>query len=303
MNILSQNKNGILFTSKIIKTLSFKTLTKLKKLSKHTELQRSRICFHNNNKIKFQEMFISMDNISLIKPSSHNYDETITIINGKCEFFFFNNKGNIIQKLIMGSYKSDLPFIVNIEKNNIHSLDVKTKTLQIFENLYSSFSKKNTFFPKWSDKNQYKYNKSYKNKKIFKPKILKIDNAKYQFKEKIFCINKKMLLNYENKLNHKLKKITLYLNDRNQYLSKQIIFLFKNYIDKKYIKVNIGFSLLIISGSVKIFIKSKRNTYKKIYLSNSTLNEYNNIFLRIEKNYFYKIETITEKAVLQMNTL
>ena len=93
MNVIQNKKKKLIFHKKDI-------VKKLKFLAKKNKRKRSRICFHNDNKNKTNEMIIALMKRSYIPPHIHpdGKSESYHVIEGKMNVYIFSR--NITRKMI-----------------------------------------------------------------------------------------------------------------------------------------------------------------------------------------------------------
>ena len=145
-------KNTLRNKKKLI-TYNNKIIDKLINLSEKSEISRSRVCIHLNNKSKTNEMIIALKKGSYIRPHMHpnGKSESYHIIKGKMVVNVFNNKGKLVKRIKMGEVQSNLSFYYRMSKGFCH-MPVATSKYCIYHETYSGpFSKKkDVVFPKWS---------------------------------------------------------------------------------------------------------------------------------------------------------
>jgi len=148
MNVIQNKKKKLIFHKKDI-------VKKLKFLAKKNKRKRSRICFHNDNKNKTNEMIIALMKRSYIPPHIHpdGKSESYHVIEGKMNVYIFSKKG-ILKKIVkMGDYRSGLNFYYRMNKGFYHMPVSVTKFCVYHETYSGPFIKTNDVkFPKWAPK-------------------------------------------------------------------------------------------------------------------------------------------------------
>ena len=86
---------------------------------------RHRICFHQSQNVEIHDIIITYDAGSYIPVNKHiGKSETLCVIQGLIEIFFFNDQGKCYLKQILGSVDSGHPFLTRIPPNTWHGLRV-----------------------------------------------------------------------------------------------------------------------------------------------------------------------------------
>ena len=148
MEAIKNKKKKLIFYNKDI-------VKKLKYFAKKNQRKRSRICFHNNNKNKTNEMIIALMKGSYIPPHIHpdGKSESYHVIEGKMNVYIFSKKGTLVNVIKMGEYKSGLNFYYRMNKGFYH-MPVSVSKFCIYHETYSGpfTKKKDVKFPKWAPK-------------------------------------------------------------------------------------------------------------------------------------------------------
>tara|TARA_B100001057_G_C22866157_1_gene956553 strand:- start:913 stop:1833 length:921 start_codon:yes stop_codon:yes gene_type:complete len=294
---------GVYYLNSKNKVLNFKDIVNIKKANKNRS-NRSRICFHENINDTFQEMFISMNKNTFIQPSKHNYTETFMVIEGMSKYLFLNEKGNLVSDLRLGNYDSELPFILILPKNTLHSLLLVTSELLAFETISNRFVKENTFFPSWS--------KLFKKniKKLYYSPVTRIKSAKFdKIGKNLYTLNKQYYYISRTDISSLIKNVSKKTNQISILLKK----LKKNnfqesiniYFNKKKFELlkNEGkLSIFIIKGSGILNVYSEKNKFiKKIYLSD--ISSKGDCFIRFENKNSIMIKPFTEKLIIKSSSI
>ncbi len=89
------------FNKKKIVSYNFSKLKSLKIKAKKNKKNRYRICLHNSTDHLTQEMLISINGFSYIRPHRHpkNISESYHLIKGAIDIYILNDKGRLIKKV------------------------------------------------------------------------------------------------------------------------------------------------------------------------------------------------------------
>ena len=86
---------------------------------------RHRLCFHQSPNVEIHDIIITYDASSYIPVNKHiGKSETLCVLQGLIEIFFFNDLGQCYLKQILGSSDSGHPFLTRIPPNTWHGLRV-----------------------------------------------------------------------------------------------------------------------------------------------------------------------------------
>ena len=123
--------------------------------AKLTPRSRVRFCSHSSSEENVHEMFIVHPRGAYVRPHKHiNKSESMLVIEGKVDFFIFDDNGNIKEKLSLGDYNSGLPFYSSVRLSNYHSMIIHSEWLVFLEITKGPFNKEDTIFSEWSPKEE-----------------------------------------------------------------------------------------------------------------------------------------------------
>lgn len=87
--------------------------------------KRHRLCYHKSPELDLHDIIIQYDKTSYIPPNKHiGKSESLVILEGTIEIFFFTDDGSCFGKSILSSYLTDYPFFCRIPANMWHGLRV-----------------------------------------------------------------------------------------------------------------------------------------------------------------------------------
>ena len=294
---------GVYYFSSKNKVLNFKDIVNIKKANKNRS-NRSRICFHENINDTFQEMIISMNKNTFIQPSKHNYTETFMVIQGMSKYLFLNEKGNLVSDLRLGNYDSELPFILILPKNTLHSLLLVTSELLAFETTSNSFLKENTFFPSWSKLFKKNIKKLYYSPvtRIKSAKFNKIGKNLYILNKEYYYISRTDIASLIKNVSKKTNQISILLKKLKKNNFQESINIYLNKKKSELLKNEGKLSIFIIKGSGILNVYSEKNKFiKKIYLSD--ISSKGDCFIRFENKYSIMIEPLTENLIIKSSSV
>ena len=148
---LKKKNNGIFYSKKNIEFINYKHINFLKKKVKFVKNKRARICLHNNDKSKLQEMIIILAKDTYIRPHKHlNKSESLHVIEGSADAIFFDNKGNIIKKQRLGGKGKNTNFYYRISDSVFHTFKIRSKYFIFHESTQGPFMKNKTKYANWS---------------------------------------------------------------------------------------------------------------------------------------------------------
>ena len=109
---------SVLMAPQPIATVSEESIARLKKMALNAPLKRARLCLHASHEDAVQEMVIALHWDTYIRPHKHpEKSESFHMIEGSVLIGFFNDEGDILQTLELGSdpgslflYRMSIPF-------------------------------------------------------------------------------------------------------------------------------------------------------------------------------------------------
>jgi cupin fold WbuC family metalloprotein len=112
---------------------------------------RLRICVHKVNEDRMHEMFISFTGNNYVRPSLHTgKDESLHVLNGDADYFFFDKFGNVTDQVSLGTYESGRPFYCRIPESTDHALFIRSDSIDFHESTTGPFRREDTVFAAWS---------------------------------------------------------------------------------------------------------------------------------------------------------
>jgi cupin fold WbuC family metalloprotein len=116
-----------------------------------SERKRSRICAHKNTEAELHEMFVIYGKETYVRPNKHfGKDESVFVIEGSCDVCFFDDVGNITNKILLGDSRSGRPYYCRIPREIFHSVIIHSEKLVLFESTSGPFNPHDTFYADWS---------------------------------------------------------------------------------------------------------------------------------------------------------
>lgn len=123
----------------------------LKSKVSDTERKRIRLCAHKNVDDKLHEMFIALSKETYVRPHKHiNKAESLHVMEGLVDVFFFDEAGNISEIVPLGDYLSGRQFFYRIAGPIYHTLVIRSDVLVFHETTEGPFIRANTVFAPWS---------------------------------------------------------------------------------------------------------------------------------------------------------
>lgn len=127
------------------------TLEHLKRIAKSTSRRRVRLCAHQDDDQSVQEMFIVHPRRAYIPPHKHlDKSESILIISGNCDYFTFDERGVIVERVRLGDYSSGQIFFSRQQNDAYHSLLVHSSELIFLEITRGPFRREDMVIASWA---------------------------------------------------------------------------------------------------------------------------------------------------------
>ena len=112
---------------------------------------RSRICFHKDNKERIHEMILTLTKECYIRPHKHvDKSESFHMVEGEMDVLIFDDKGNIKQIIEMGDYSSNKNFYYRLSESVFHTVLIRSDYAIFHEVTNGPFDRKETRFAAWS---------------------------------------------------------------------------------------------------------------------------------------------------------
>jgi cupin fold WbuC family metalloprotein len=151
--LLKMERTGpeVFVASEHIVSVGKKEMDFLKSVVPTTERKRIRLCAHKDLENGLHEMFVVYTNMTYVKPNKHiDKDESLHILEGEADFFFFDESGNITDIIPLGDYNSGRQFYMRVPAFAWHSMVMKTDTLVIHETIPGPFRREDTAWAPWA---------------------------------------------------------------------------------------------------------------------------------------------------------
>lgn len=123
----------------------------LKEQLQEKKLDRIRICCHPGVEDRLHEMLMVFSRDTYIRPSIHiDKEESLLILEGFGTYVFFDDQGNVIDRVPLGPMGSGRSFYCRIPANTYHCLTIESPILVAKETTSGPFSRADTEFPAWA---------------------------------------------------------------------------------------------------------------------------------------------------------
>lgn len=294
--------------------ISFENLNKLSESSKKVNLARSRICAHQNENEKLQNMFIYFNGKSQVEPAKHiDKDESIHMLWGRGRYFFFNESDDIDFDIRLGDYSSDLPFYLRVPKNVMHCL------VSISENILAHETTQGPFNPSLTQyqNNRHKHEAEsvrleYSNELAYLPvhpieplATMRVSENEFQCKGKYIYIRRADIEEMKREalfLRKKIIRVIIAPSDEGVggLIEEMVIYAEKNSSDYKNQNSH-DRAFHVIEGAAKFVIYDEHGSIKKeIFLSDK---DHMNIFVRIPKKVPYSMVKTSDILVMHESSV
>ncbi|MBY0522090.1 MAG: WbuC family cupin fold metalloprotein [Gemmataceae bacterium] len=123
----------------------------LKNTLHQEHLDRLRICCHRATDDRLHEMLMVFSGDTYIRPSLHvDKEESLFVLEGLGTYVFFDDQGNITERVALGPIGSGRSFYCRIPANTYHSLMIESDQLLAKETTSGPFRREDTIFAAWS---------------------------------------------------------------------------------------------------------------------------------------------------------
>ena len=132
--MIKKINNEIFYSNQKLPILSKNLINFLVKRALKNKSQKSRLCTHKNEKDKLHEMFVVHTKRYSVQPHFHlNKSESLFVLHGSANLLIFDKNMKVKKKIQLGTYNSGKTFYYRINKETIHSLEIKSKFLIFHE--------------------------------------------------------------------------------------------------------------------------------------------------------------------------
>jgi len=140
----------------------------LKEKMRKDNLERIRVCIHEDRDSPVHEMFIVLKKGNYVRPHRHlNKSESFYLVEGRAIAFFFDKKGNILEKMELGEFNAGKQHGYRINSAIYHSVVPVSSYLVFHEVTSGPFCKNFTEYAPWAPEENTDEGKQYI-KKILK---------------------------------------------------------------------------------------------------------------------------------------
>lgn len=123
----------------------------LKEAVSSTQRKRVRLCTHTSTENKLHEMFVVYTDLTYVRPNMHlGKDESLHILEGEADFFFFDESGRVIEVVPLGDAKTKREFYVRVPAHVYHTIVMKSERLVIHEVTPGPFVRSDTVWAAWA---------------------------------------------------------------------------------------------------------------------------------------------------------
>jgi len=147
------NNTRAIYTKEDILEVTPQIIKELKRKALDSKNKRFRLCMHHSNAHQTQEMIIVFNKGTFMPPHRHpkGKSESYHIIEGDMIVYFFNNKGEVIKKIEMGSIKRNKTCVYRLSNSIWHMPLVVSEWLVYHETYSGPFKKEyDVEFPCWA---------------------------------------------------------------------------------------------------------------------------------------------------------
>lgn len=130
-----------------------KEMDLLKSRVSESEAKTVRLCAQKDATAGLQEMFVAYTSQTCFGPHKHlSGDESLHILEGEADFYFFDERGNITDIIPLGDYYSGRQFYIRIPASVWHTMVVRSDTLVSHESSSGLLQTEDTVCPPWAPK-------------------------------------------------------------------------------------------------------------------------------------------------------
>lgn len=134
-----------------IVTLKKSDLNYLKSEVYRVPRKRIRLCIHQDDDAALHEMFVVYTGLTYVRPNLHlGKDESLHILEGEADFIFFDEAGNVLDVVHLGTQNSGKNFFVRVPQGVFHTIIMRSDYLVIHEATPGPFRREETLWAPWA---------------------------------------------------------------------------------------------------------------------------------------------------------
>ncbi|MDD5262502.1 MAG: WbuC family cupin fold metalloprotein [Methylacidiphilales bacterium] len=152
-NLLKMNRINaeVYIADELIVSVGRKEMSFLKSKVSESERKRVRLCAHKDVSAHLHEMFVVYMDQTYVHPNKHlGKDESLHILEGEADFYFFNENGDITDIIPLGPQNSGRQFYIRVPAGVWHTLVMHPGTFVIHEATPGPFNREDTLWAPWA---------------------------------------------------------------------------------------------------------------------------------------------------------
>lgn len=123
----------------------------LKSVVPSTTRKRVRLCAHTSAENSLHEMFVVYTNCTYVRPNLHlGKDESLHILEGEADFFFFDEHGEIVEIIHLGDASTGRQVYCRVPAHAYHTIVMNSPMLVIHEVTPGPFVRSDTVWAEWA---------------------------------------------------------------------------------------------------------------------------------------------------------
>jgi len=123
----------------------------LKSKLSESEPKTIRLCAQKDAATGLREMFVVYTSQTYVKPNKRtSTDESLHILQGDADFYFFDEKGNITDVIPLGDYNSGRQFYIRVPASVWHTIVVRSDTLASHESSTGPLQAEDKVWAHWA---------------------------------------------------------------------------------------------------------------------------------------------------------
>jgi cupin fold WbuC family metalloprotein len=259
--------------------------------------RRYRLCFHKTELETLHEMIVIYDASTYVRPNKHlGRAESLLLLEGVIDFYFFDDDGNPIRKIVMDASGDKGVKFLRVPPNTWHGMFMhEGKPCIIKETISGPYDRQTLLWAEWSPTNLLKNEvKDYYTQfdlflngksKIIKDELIRVKPGIFYTSEAYPTYTNNMLdILLQECVNEKLKMARICLHTSPfDHLQEMIILLMQG-SDEPSLHINTDEAITILEGAGEYnFLDNNNKIINSIPLSPYVMNNDNSFYCRINK--------------------
>jgi cupin fold WbuC family metalloprotein len=141
LNDLTEVSEGVFYSRYPLPLIDSRLIEFLKSAAGRSRLRRARFCAHLSPNAQQHDMLIVSHRDTYVSPHRHlRKSETLIVLEGAANVILFDDSGDIVKTVEIGTPDSGRPFFYRMPPRQFHSMAIESELLVFLENTTGPFN-------------------------------------------------------------------------------------------------------------------------------------------------------------------